>query len=101
MEVEVWTPNGPRSDLTANLKFMVQTTALAKKTSARLRAFAPSTVASSRNLADVFLANAVYIDDQALHCDDRCLSSSYTVRKQIKQKTIEKGTKSGAWKCLT
>ena len=30
-------------------------TALAKKTSARLRELAPSSVASSRNLADVFL----------------------------------------------
>ena len=34
-------------------------TALAKKPSARLRELAPSTVANSRNLADVFLANAV------------------------------------------
>ena len=37
-------------------------TGMSKKTSARLRELAPSSVASSRNLADVFLDNPVYMD---------------------------------------
>ena len=58
--------------------FLGTFTALAKKTSARLREIAPSTVASSRNLANVFLANAVH---QVISVDISQVSKCFCVQR--------------------